>query len=97
MPTRFRLPSALIALMLLFPCSPSLHAQEYGIEVEVVNENIGLLVGALGITDLTGYSTTHVYATTANSDDFVSSVSALGNRSDVLALRIKSVPPVTGP
>ena len=75
MPTRFRLPSALIALMLLFPCSPSLHAQEYGIEVEVVNENIGLLVGALGITDLTGYSTTHVYATTANSDDFVSSVS----------------------
>ena len=75
MPTRFRLPSALIALMLLFPCSLSLHAQEYGIEVEVVNENIGLLVGALGITDLTGYSTTHVYATTANSNDFVSSVS----------------------
>ncbi|MGB1670364.1 MAG: hypothetical protein ACPHCT_02715, partial [Flavobacteriales bacterium] len=75
MPTRFRLPSALIALMLLFPHSPSLHAQEYGIEVEVVNENIGLLVGALGVTDLTGYSTTHVYATTENSDDFVSSIS----------------------
>ena len=29
----------------------------YGIEVEVVNENIGILVGALGVTDLTGYST----------------------------------------
>ena len=75
MPTRFRLTSALIALMLLFPCSPSLHAQVFGIEVEVVNENIGLLVGALGVTDLTGYSTTHVYATTENSDDFVSSIS----------------------
>ena len=56
---------------------PSLHAQEYGIELEVVNENIGLLVGALGITDLTGYSSTHCLyvddGTTA--DDFVSSVS----------------------
>ena len=75
MPTRLRLPSALIALMLLFPFQTELPAQEYGIEVEVVNENIGLLVGALGITDLTGYSTTHVYATTVNNDDFVSSVS----------------------
>ncbi|MGB1573769.1 MAG: hypothetical protein ACPG85_05775, partial [Flavobacteriales bacterium] len=75
MPTRLCLPSALLALMLLFPFSPSLHAQVFGIEVEVVNENIGLLVGALGVTDLTGYSTTHVYATTENSDDFVSSVS----------------------
>ena len=75
MPTRFRLTSALLALLLLSPFQPALHAQEYGIEVEVINENIGLLVGALGITDLTGYSTTHVYATTVNSDDFVSSVS----------------------
>ena len=75
MPTRLCLPSALLALMLLFPFSPSLHAQVFGIEVEVVNENIGLLVGALGVTDLTGYSTTHVYATTENSDDFVSSIS----------------------
>ena len=75
MPTRFRLTSALLALLLLSPFHPALHAQEYGIEVEVINENIGLLVGALGITDLTGYSTTHVYATAVNSDDFVSSVS----------------------
>ena len=75
MPTRLCLPSALLALMLLFPFSPSFHAQVFGIEVEVVNENIGLLVGALGVTDLTGYSTTHVYATTENSDDFVSSIS----------------------
>ena len=75
MPNRFRLSTAALALLLCFPFSPSLHAQDYGIEVETVTDNIGLLVGALGATDLTGYSTTRVYATTVNSDDFVSSVS----------------------
>ena len=47
----------------------------YGIEVEVINENIGILVGALGVTDLTGYSTTHIYVTTNGPTDFLSSVS----------------------
>ncbi|MGB1618264.1 MAG: hypothetical protein ACPHBM_01465, partial [Flavobacteriales bacterium] len=47
----------------------------YDISVEVVNENIGILVGALGVTDLTGYSTTHIYVTMDGPDDFLSSVS----------------------
>ena len=47
----------------------------YDIELEVVNENIGILVGALGVTDLTGYSTTHIYVTMNGPDDFLSSVS----------------------
>ena len=47
----------------------------YDISVEVVNENIGILVGALGVTDLTGYSTTHLYVTMDGPDDFLSSVS----------------------
>ena len=47
----------------------------YDISVEVVNENIGILVGALGVTDLTGYSTAHLYVTMDGPDDFLSSVS----------------------
>jgi len=47
----------------------------YALEVEVVTENIGILAGALGVTDLTGYSTTRLYVTMNNADDFMSSVS----------------------
>ena len=47
----------------------------YDIELEVVNENIGILAGALGVVDLTGYSTTHIYVTMNGPDDFLSSVS----------------------
>ena len=47
----------------------------YDVELEVVSENIGQLVGALGVTDLSGYSTTRIYVTMNNSDDFLSSVS----------------------
>ena len=47
----------------------------YDLEVEVVNEDIGLLVGALGVTDLTGYSSTRLYVTMNNATDFMSSVS----------------------
>ena len=47
----------------------------YDVEVEVVTEDIGMLVGALGITDLTGYSCSRIYVTMVNSDDFLSSVS----------------------
>ena len=43
--------------------------------MEVVSENIGVLVGALGATDLTGYSCTRVYVTMQHEDDFLSSVS----------------------
>ena len=47
----------------------------YDVELEVVSEDIGMLVGALGITDLTGYSCSRLYVTMVNSDDFLSSVS----------------------
>ena len=47
----------------------------YDLEIEVVNEDIGLLVGALGVTDLTGYSCTRLYVTMNNATDFMSSVS----------------------
>ena len=46
----------------------------YGGQLEVVTEDIGMLVGALGITDLTGYSCTRLYVV-MNHDDFMSSVS----------------------
>ena len=47
----------------------------YDLEVEVVSEDIGILAGALGVTDLTGYSSTRLYVTMNNADDFMSSVS----------------------
>ena len=47
----------------------------YGLILETVNEDIGLLVGALGVTDLTGYSTYQVSVETVNATDFLSSVS----------------------
>ena len=58
---------------MVFPAS--LKAQQYGLEVEVVAENIGPLIGPLGLTDLTGYSCTRVYVTMQHEDDFLSSVS----------------------
>lgn len=67
-----KLHKLLLALCLL----PSLiSAQTYGLEVEVVNEDIGVLVGALGTTDLTGYSCYRGYITMENSGDFLSSIS----------------------
>ena len=54
----------------LFCCLTTVFAQQqvavnsapapegYDLEVEVTNEDIGILVGALGVTDLTGYSVT---------------------------------------
>ena len=75
MSTQLRLPAALIALLLLTPLPQQTWAQDYGLETEIVSDDIGVLVGALGVTDLTGYSTTRVYATTTNPNDFVSSVS----------------------
>ncbi len=47
----------------------------YGIELEVVNDNIGPVFGAAGLADLTGFSTYRVYVVTNNADDFVSSIS----------------------
>ncbi len=75
------------ALMAALGCCLSTQAQQqiavnsasaptgYGLEVEVVSENIGPLIGALGVTDLTGYSCTRLYITTTNADDFMSSIS----------------------
>ena len=61
----------------MFILLPNLHQAQgsFGLEVEVVTEDIGVLIGALGVTDLTGYSTTRIYVTTENEDDFLSSVS----------------------
>jgi len=47
----------------------------YEVSTEVVTEDIGMLVGALGITDLTGYSCTRLYVIMNHEDDFMSSVS----------------------
>ena len=47
----------------------------YGIEVEVVNDNIGPVAGAAGLADLTGFSTYRIYVVTNNANDFVSSIS----------------------
>ncbi len=46
----------------------------YSLEMEVVQEDIGVVVSASGTFDLTGYSTTRVYFKTSNPLDFVSSV-----------------------
>lgn len=67
-----KLHKLLLALCLL----PSLvSAQTYGLEVEVVSDDIGPLVGALGTTDLTGYTCFRAYITMENEDDFLSSIS----------------------
>ena len=47
----------------------------YDLSVETVAENIGPLIGALGVTDLTGFSCTRIYVTMNNETDFMSSVS----------------------
>ena len=62
-----------ILAFLFFSISAS--AQTYSLEVEVVTEDVGVLVGALGVTDLTGYSCTRLYVNMENTDDFLSSVS----------------------
>ena len=73
----------LIGLLLAFSFG-STHGQSinsspapegYDLELEVVTENIGILAGALGVTDLTGYSCTRLYVSMNNEDDFMSSVS----------------------
>lgn len=74
MKSQHHLPGLLLAMFILLP---NLHQAQgsFGLEVEVVTEDIGVLIGALGVTDLTGYSTTRIYVTTENEDDFLSSVS----------------------
>lgn len=57
------------------PMMSSPAPEGYEIELEVIAEDIGLLVGALGITDMTGYSCTRMYVAMNNADDFMSSVS----------------------
>ncbi|MDG1380569.1 MAG: hypothetical protein P8P45_00185, partial [Flavobacteriales bacterium] len=74
MTSRLRLPSLLLTLF--FFAQPHIQAQNsIGLEIEVVSEDIGLLVGALGITDLTGYSTTRLYVNNMAPTDFLSSIS----------------------
>ena len=67
-----KLHKLLLALCLL----PSLiSAQTYGLEVEVVSDDIGLLVGPTATIDLTGYSCYRAYITMENENDFLSSIS----------------------
>jgi len=47
----------------------------YGIEIEVINDDIGQVIGATGLADLTGFSTTRIYVVCNDATDFVSSVS----------------------
>lgn len=71
-PKTMKLNKLLLALCLL----PSfISAQQYGLEVEVVSDDIGILAGALGAIDLTGYSCYRAYITMENEDDFLSSIS----------------------
>ena len=55
--------------------NPNYVPSDYQIVAEVVASDIGPLVGALGTTDLTGYSTTRLYFETTNPNDFVTSIS----------------------
>lgn len=66
-----KLRQLLLALCLI----PNLLWAQYGLEVEVVSEDIGVLAGALGVSDLTGYSCYRAYITMENADDFLSSIS----------------------
>ena len=62
-------------LLLALCLTPYFLLAQYGLEVETVSENIGPLIGSLGVTDLTGYSCYRAYITMANEDDFLSSIS----------------------
>ncbi|MDG2426451.1 MAG: hypothetical protein P8M07_07710, partial [Flavobacteriales bacterium] len=63
----------------------STFAQSYGVRTELHAENIGVLTNALGeTTDLTGFNTYRLYATTVNSADFVSAV--YGNSESPLSI-----------
>ncbi len=63
----------LLLAMCLMPTL--LFAQSYGVEVEVVSEDIGTLVALDGTeTDLSGYSCYQVFITMENEDDFLSAI-----------------------
>jgi|GEM_PF-897849 len=47
----------------------------YGLEIDTVATDIGLISDGTNMVDLSGYSTYRLYVTTPNVDDFVSSVS----------------------
>ena len=64
-----------VLIGLLLATTGTLSAQTYGLEVEVVSEDIGVLTGPLGVIDLTGYTCYRAYITMENEDDFFSSVS----------------------
>ena len=71
-----RLPGRFLFLfILLAPLSPSLSAQQYGLELELVSGNVGQLVSYDGIVDLTGYRCYRAWITMENEDDFLSSIS----------------------
>ena len=77
-PYRFLLSLFLTTACLTLQARPMMSSpapEGYEVEVEVVTEDIGMLVGALGITDLTGYSCSRLYVVMNHADDFMSSVS----------------------
>lgn len=77
---RFRILGLFLGLIL----SINTQAQQYGLEVEVTNDDIGVLIGALGVVDLSGWSTTRLYVTMENADDFMSSVSGDANNPTIV-------------
>ena len=77
-PYRFFLSLLLTSACFSLSARPMLSSpapEGYEISTEVVAEDIGMLVGALGVTDMTGYSCTRLYVEMNNEDDFMSSVS----------------------
>jgi hypothetical protein len=66
---------AVLTMAFFLGVASSSFSQSYGIRVETVAENIGVLTSALGDpVDLTGHKTYRLYATAVNADDFVSAV-----------------------
>ncbi|MDA9864147.1 lamin tail domain-containing protein [Flavobacteriales bacterium] len=59
----------------VLPSLSSYSQSGYRLEIELVSEDIGVLVGPLGLVDLTGYSCTRLYVTMNNATDFMNSVS----------------------
>ena len=64
-----------LLLVLLGLVSSPIKAQQYGLEVEVFAENLGILVDFEETFDLTGFVSYRVYITMENEGDFLSSIS----------------------
>ena len=67
--------TSFLFILLFFSFSSTTQAQVYGLRVDTVSADIGVLAGALGTTDMTGMACYRLYITMENTDDFMSSIS----------------------